>query len=191
MNGTAQIFNALSSYGILYVTSMAPWRVYFILCGLMTVTLGIVWPLVVPNSPGQARFLTTEEKTVAVLRLRGQSGGIENKTFKKDQFWEAMSEWKIWAVSGLDDTLPRLMLMLVGFVLAPQQLRQLVDEPKGCHHQVLGFHHQGDFAARMRARCNRDRQYLGHRPSRQVYEVSGRHSGTVYHSPVGVNHSLI
>ncbi|KAK4684969.1 hypothetical protein P7C73_g5191, partial [Tremellales sp. Uapishka_1] len=44
-----------------------------------------------------AYFLTKEEKIIAIERLRNQSTGIENKTWKKEQFIEALTDWKPWA----------------------------------------------------------------------------------------------
>lgn len=43
-----------------------------------------------------AYFLTKEERIIAIERLRGKSTGIENKTWKKEQFIEALTDWKCW-----------------------------------------------------------------------------------------------
>lgn len=38
-----------------------------------------------PDSPINAKFLTTEEKRIAVLRMKVNETGVENKSFKVEQ----------------------------------------------------------------------------------------------------------
>lgn len=38
-----------------------------------------------PDSPINAKFLTTEEKRIAVLRMKVNEAGVENKRFKVEQ----------------------------------------------------------------------------------------------------------
>lgn len=71
-----------------------------ILCGIVTLIMGVVFWFFVPDSPMTARFLNEREKVVAIERLSHQSSGIENKTWKREQFIEAMTDWKVWAVSN-------------------------------------------------------------------------------------------
>lgn len=99
MNGTAQIFNGLVSYGVWHVnsTAIAPWQVYYIVCGLMTLVVGACFWVFIPDNPMKARFLTQEERVIAIERLKNNSTGVENKTWKKEQFFEALSDWKPWA----------------------------------------------------------------------------------------------
>ncbi|XAO26352.1 hypothetical protein I312_105189 [Cryptococcus bacillisporus CA1280] len=99
MNGTAQIFNGLVTYGVYNVdpNKIHPWRLYMIITGGLTLLLGLAFWFLIPDSPLKARFLTHEEKIIAIERLRNQSTGTENKTWKKDQFIEALTDWKSWA----------------------------------------------------------------------------------------------
>ncbi|ADV24803.1 hypothetical protein I305_02034 [Cryptococcus gattii E566] len=99
MNGTAQIFNGLVTYGVYNVdpNKIHPWRLYMIITGGLTLLLGLAFWFLIPDSPLRARFLTHEEKIIAIERLRNQSTGTENKTWKKDQFIEALTDWKTWA----------------------------------------------------------------------------------------------
>jgi hypothetical protein len=39
-----------------------------------------------PDSPTNAWFLTPEERIKAVMRIKENQTGVENKTFKKEQF---------------------------------------------------------------------------------------------------------
>ncbi|ORY25069.1 putative membrane transporter [Naematelia encephala] len=98
MNGTAQIFNGLVSFGALHVDKsvIAPWKVYMLITGLMTLIVGVCFWIFIPDNPMTARFLTKEEKIIAIERLRSQSTGVENKIWKKEQFWEAIMDWKPW-----------------------------------------------------------------------------------------------
>jgi len=99
MNGTAQIFNGIMSFAVLHADSngLHPWRIYMLLTGGVTLVVGVCFWFFIPDNPMKARFLTKEEKIIAIERLRSQSTGIENKTFKKEQFIEALTDWKPWA----------------------------------------------------------------------------------------------
>ena len=101
MNGTAQIFNGLAAFGVYHVNHdiISPWKVYQILTGSLTLIVGVCFWFFIPDSPMKARFLTTEEKMIAIERLRGQSTGVENKVWKREQFIEALKDWKPWSVS--------------------------------------------------------------------------------------------
>lgn len=103
MNGTAQIFSGLVSYGTIHLKTetIAPWQVYMIICGVITFVVGVCFWLFIPDSPLKAKFLSKEEKIIAIERLRNQSTGVENKTWKRDQFKEALTDWKPWAVSSI------------------------------------------------------------------------------------------
>jgi ACS family allantoate permease-like MFS transporter len=69
-----------------------------IITGLITLVVGVCFWFFIPDNPMTAHFLTKEEKIIAIERLRSHSTGIENKTWKKDQFIEALTDWKPWAV---------------------------------------------------------------------------------------------
>ena len=103
MNGTAIIFNGLSAFGVYHVNHevISPWKVYMLLTGGLTLVLGVLFWFFIPNSPMTARFLTHEERVIAIERLKGESTGVENKEWKKDQFMEALTDWKSWAVSAV------------------------------------------------------------------------------------------
>lgn len=48
---------------------VAPWRLLFLAEGFPSVLVAVLAWTVVPDSPGNARFLTKRQKTVAILRL--------------------------------------------------------------------------------------------------------------------------
>jgi ACS family allantoate permease-like MFS transporter len=55
----------------------------------------VIW---LPDSPVHAKFLTKEERIAALERVRDDSGGTENKTLKKYQVIEAMTDIRTWLI---------------------------------------------------------------------------------------------
>lgn len=49
-----------------------------------------------PNSPAQARWLTTEERIHAVDRIRANQTGMKDNHFKWAHVWEAVTDLKVW-----------------------------------------------------------------------------------------------
>jgi hypothetical protein len=101
MCGSAQIFSGLVSWACYHMdpTIFAPWKAFMIICGGLTLVVAALFWFFIPDSPMTARFLTSEERDIAIQRLAHQSSGVENKTWKKYQFMEALTDWKPWAVS--------------------------------------------------------------------------------------------
>jgi hypothetical protein len=60
------------------------------------VLFGVAVWLWLPDSPLTAHFLTVEERAQAVLRIKSNHSGIEQKHFKKAQFIEALKDPKTW-----------------------------------------------------------------------------------------------
>lgn len=56
-----------------------------VITGVLTIIFGIFVYLLFPDSPLHATFLTHEERAQAVLRIKDNNSGIENKHFKKHQ----------------------------------------------------------------------------------------------------------
>lgn len=82
MNSTAQIFSGFVSFGTWHLKSetLEPWQLFMIICGLVTFIVDICFWLFIPDSPMKTRFLTNEERILAIERLKNQSTGVENKT---------------------------------------------------------------------------------------------------------------
>ena len=85
--GSGIILGSLTSFGFQHYSSATfnSWQIMFLVFGLITVTVGIMVVLVLPDNPMSARFLTREEKVWAIERLRENQTGIENKHFKWEQ----------------------------------------------------------------------------------------------------------
>lgn len=54
--------------------------------GLLTIIFGVLVWLFFPDSPLNANFLTHEERAQAILRIKDNHSGIEQKTFKRYQY---------------------------------------------------------------------------------------------------------
>lgn len=62
----------------------------------MTIVFGVFVYLLLPDSPLYAHFLTPEERAKAILRIKLNHSGIEQKHFKREQFIEAIKDPKTW-----------------------------------------------------------------------------------------------
>ncbi|KAF8519820.1 MFS general substrate transporter [Gautieria morchelliformis] len=98
MNGTAQIISGFLSFGVLHITksTLHPWQWLMIIAGLMTLILAVCFWVFFPDSPTTAWFLTPEERSIAVERIKVNQTGIGNKQFKMEQVIEALKEPKTW-----------------------------------------------------------------------------------------------
>lgn len=69
----------------------------FLLFGLITVVVGILTMIFLPDNPMKSR-LTREEKIWAIERLRENQTGIENKHFKIHQVWDCFTDPQTWLI---------------------------------------------------------------------------------------------
>ncbi|KKY23933.1 putative allantoate permease [Phaeomoniella chlamydospora] len=67
-----------------------------VITGVVTIIFGVVVWIMFPDNPLQAQFLTIEERAQAILRIKENHSGIEQKRFKKHQFIEALKDPKTW-----------------------------------------------------------------------------------------------
>ncbi|KAI0069712.1 MFS general substrate transporter [Panus rudis PR-1116 ss-1] len=74
--------------------NLRPYQTIFLFIGLLTVVLSpLVW-IILPDSPTTARFLSHEEKVIAVERLRANNMGTETKVWKWAQVAELFLDLK-------------------------------------------------------------------------------------------------
>lgn len=100
-NGFAQIFGGLLAYGIAvgsrkYGVALEPWKIIFLVTGLLTSTVGIIFLWVIPDNPLKCRWLSKEDRILALERIRINGQGIGNKHFKMYQFKEALLDPLSW-----------------------------------------------------------------------------------------------
>ncbi|KAI9717400.1 MAG: hypothetical protein M1812_004752 [Candelaria pacifica] len=101
-NGFAQVFGGLVAYGIakgarLHGSTIAPWKIVFLVTGLLTASLGVVFFFVMPDNQLNARWLNLIDRRLAVERIRINQQGVGNKHWKRHQFIEALTDPLTWA----------------------------------------------------------------------------------------------
>ncbi|KAL0058349.1 hypothetical protein AAF712_014983 [Marasmius tenuissimus] len=95
MNGVTAMVGSLLSWGLGHIKgSLQPHQTIFLFIGLLTVFCSPIVVLVLPDSPTKARFLTLDEKIIALERLRANNQGTENKVWKWDHVWEFLLDGK-------------------------------------------------------------------------------------------------
>ncbi|KAK7969456.1 MFS general substrate transporter [Apiospora saccharicola] len=101
-NGVGQILGGAVAYGIAVGTKHHPvsiksWQLVFLVIGLFTAAMGVLFLWLMPDSQLNARFLTPKERVMAVERIRVNQQGVGNKHFKWYQCKEALTDPMIWA----------------------------------------------------------------------------------------------
>lgn len=100
MNGLANILGGLIGYGIGFINADIPaWKFPFVIFGSITIVWGFVFLYFAPSNPIKAKWLTPEEKAIAVLRLAENETGIDNKKFKWYQVKEALIDPSFWLLN--------------------------------------------------------------------------------------------
>ncbi|KAL4790830.1 major facilitator superfamily domain-containing protein [Aspergillus venezuelensis] len=102
-NGTSQIIGGLMAYGISKGFedagySFASWKAVFLVMGPATAIYGMFMLYFMADSLITARWLTEEEKSIAIDRLRGTQQGIGSKVFKWTQFKEAFTDVRVFCI---------------------------------------------------------------------------------------------
>ncbi|PSS29766.1 hypothetical protein PHLCEN_2v2914 [Hermanssonia centrifuga] len=100
MTGVANIVGGFVAYGISFDSraGLAPYKILYLLCGALAIAVGVSVLIWLPDSPLYARFLSPEERIVAVERVRDDQGGTENKRLKKEQLKEALLDIRTWII---------------------------------------------------------------------------------------------
>lgn len=82
------------------VAGLGGWRWIFILEGILTVLIGVMIPWALPDSPETASFLTQEEKTIIIHRLRQDAGTQaredSSEKFQWKHFHAAFTDYRIY-----------------------------------------------------------------------------------------------
>ncbi|TRM59317.1 major facilitator superfamily domain-containing protein [Schizophyllum amplum] len=101
MNGFAIVFLGFVSFGLLHTSTggFMPWQWLMIITGLITFLTSIAFWFLFPDSPTSAWFLTAEERVLVIERIKVNQAGVENKTWKKDQFIETLKDPKVWIMA--------------------------------------------------------------------------------------------
>ncbi|KAK7680293.1 hypothetical protein QCA50_016533 [Cerrena zonata] len=94
-NGVTGMVGSLLAWGLGHIDgALKPYQTIFLFVGLLTVALSpIVW-FILPDSPTKAKFLSHEEKIIAVERLRANNMGTETKVWKWNHVLELVLDVK-------------------------------------------------------------------------------------------------
>ncbi|QRV93342.1 major facilitator superfamily transporter [Ceratobasidium sp. AG-Ba] len=109
MNGVTFMFGSLLAFGIGHIGgALRPYQTIFLFVGLLTVVLSPIVYFVLPDSPSTAKFLSREEKVIAIERLRANNQGTESKNWEWSQVWEVLTDPKtyIWMAMQFVCALP-------------------------------------------------------------------------------------
>ncbi|CAK7244603.1 MAG: hypothetical protein STHCBS139747_006147 [Sporothrix thermara] len=95
--GLANAFGGLLGYGIGHIQgALASWRYQFIIIGAASSIWGAAVFFFLADNATVARWLSNDEKKIAIRRLRDNQTGIKNTEFKSYQIKEALLDPKTW-----------------------------------------------------------------------------------------------
>ena len=94
--GVGSFVGVLIAYGIGHITgSLSPWKYIFLILGAITILWGVAFILFVPDSPTQVKWLSEEEKVIAVQRIVENKTGTKSRHFEKAQILEAVKDPRV------------------------------------------------------------------------------------------------
>ncbi|KHC87456.1 hypothetical protein I503_02814, partial [Candida albicans SC5314] len=121
-NGIGTIVGSAIAYGLFKNNgnySLPAWKLVFVVTGCLTIFLGFIIMVHIPDTPAGAWFLTDEEKLMVVERIRTNQQGFGNTHFKKHQFIEALTDHRTWLffLFALSGNIPNGGLTSFGTIL--------------------------------------------------------------------------
>lgn len=101
MNGVATMVGALLAYGLGHATntSLKPWKLIFLVFGILNVVWAGVFLYLAPDSPANARFLNHEEKLKVIDHVSKNQMGIKDTKLKPEQIKEALIDPNCWILA--------------------------------------------------------------------------------------------
>ncbi|RDW76166.1 MFS general substrate transporter-18 [Coleophoma crateriformis] len=85
------------AYGVTFFKgSIAPWKLLYLILGLLAIINGVLVIIFLPDSPITASFLTDEERIAALERVRLDQAGTHNKRIKRYQIVETFKDVRTW-----------------------------------------------------------------------------------------------
>ena len=101
--GVGQIIGGAVSYAFQQVQhpSFSGWKIMFVVLGVVTVLIGFLTILILPDTPMKARFLSESEKVKLLRHVAINQTGIENKKFKPRQVLEVVLDVQMWLMTLL------------------------------------------------------------------------------------------
>ncbi|KAI1261479.1 MFS transporter [Xylariaceae sp. FL1019] len=100
--GFGGLVGAGVEYGLSGVRGLESWRWLFIIEGAVTVAFSLMAIFILPDFPSTTKWLSEEEKLVAVHRLRAHSGSADEKRGPIFQgLIMALADYKVWLLAGV------------------------------------------------------------------------------------------
>ncbi|KKO97616.1 hypothetical protein THAR02_10284 [Trichoderma harzianum] len=97
MNGLTWVFGSLITYGLASIkSSMKPYQIIFLFFGAVTVAVSGAMFFWMPDSPTEAKFLSDEDKILAIERLRNNQMGVMSREWRIAHFFETLRDPKTW-----------------------------------------------------------------------------------------------
>ncbi|KAF2767040.1 MFS transporter [Teratosphaeria nubilosa] len=99
-NSLTQIIGGAVAYGASFApqSGIASWRIFYLAIGALTIVMGALVVLLLPDSPVKARRFTDAEKVAALLRTKDNQSGTQNAHLKKEQVWDALKDVRVWLI---------------------------------------------------------------------------------------------
>ncbi|KAI0894205.1 MFS general substrate transporter [Annulohypoxylon nitens] len=106
MNGAQQIVGGLLAYCFTLITDgpLKSWQWLFLAYGVISAVFGVFVLWWMPDSPMRAKCFTEEDKRLMVERVRENQTGLQNRVFKKEQVWDALTDPQTWCYAGIQFT---------------------------------------------------------------------------------------
>ena len=93
------IFGGFVAYGVSFAnTKFANWRIFYIAIGALTMVVGLLVAIFLPDSPVKAKRFTDAEKVAALIRVKDNQSGTQNSRIKKDQVLETFKDPRVWLI---------------------------------------------------------------------------------------------
>lgn len=114
--------NGFLAWVVGYIPDSAPlkkWQYLYIITGSINILYSLFLCFALPDSPMNARFLTSEEKYWAVKRLASNRTGISSRVWKWDQVREALLDVRIWLIFlfNVAINIPNGVLQIYGAII--------------------------------------------------------------------------
>lgn len=112
MNGGQQIVGGLLAYAFSLIDSntspLKSWQAIFLAYGCLSFLWGLFILVWMPDSPMRARCFSETDKQLMVERVRSNQTGLQNKTFRLYQVYEAFRDPQTWCYCSIQlfTTLP-------------------------------------------------------------------------------------
>jgi hypothetical protein len=97
MNGMQAIVSGVLAYGFSHIPTTSlirPWQALFLTYGILTFFWGLFVFLWMPDSPMRAKCFTEDDKRLMMERVRDNKTGVQNRVFRKEQMWEAFTDFQ-------------------------------------------------------------------------------------------------